>query len=840
MDNKNITEFTFKEGIARAYGLYAMSVIKGRALPNLKDGLKPVQRRILFAMYEAGFRYKSPFKKSARIIGDVVGKYHPHGDSSVYEALVHMEQDFIMSIPLIQGQGNFGSIDGDRAAAFRYTQVRLAHISEYLLADYDKNTVEMKLNYDETLEICDVLPAQFPNLLVNGANGIAVGMATSIPPHNLGEILDAVIYMVDNENADLSEIMQFVKGPDFPTKGEFFGGADLKRGYETGKGRIILRGVIEEEEIKGKPVLIITEVPYQTSKPKIIEKIVSLIDEGALEDISDIRDESSAKIRVVIELKRGANVDIIKQRIFGLTNMQISVSLNMVAIYENKPDTFSLKQILSLFLKFREEVVVKRAEFLLSKYLNKIHITWGLVLATQKMDKVIQTIRSSSDVKDAERNLMEIEWHREEFDSILEILGAHYIKGSTYNFSLEQVKGILDLKLQKLTKLEKNSLLEELKELYDFMKAQNEIIVNRDHRKMIMKQEFLEIKNKFAVPRRTKQISMIDNFCEEDLIESEEIVVMTTANDYIKRVKLEEYRVQNRGGKGKIGHKKLEDPITNLFTMNTLTNVLFFTNFGKVFSMKAYQIPESALSGRGRACVNLFKLELNEKITTILPLEDKQVGFLFFVTKKGTVRKNDLEDFQNIRVNGKIAMKLEDGNALHSVFFVEDKDEVLLTSSSGNAIRFSTNDIRCFESRSSEGIRGMTLEKGDYIVGSAKITPNKNAEILCVTENGFGKRSSFDQYRLIKRGGKGSKVMNLNSKTGSIVAALYVETDDDILLMSKMGKVIRVKMNDVRQTGRVTSGVYLIKLQKDLLTQAIRVKSEPEDDQEEIFENLES
>ncbi|WP_342261730.1 DNA gyrase subunit A [Alphaproteobacteria bacterium endosymbiont of Tiliacea citrago] len=860
--------FLLNEQLATAYGVYAMSVIKGRALPRLQDGLKPVQRRILYSMFESGFRYNKPFKKCGRIVGDVLGKYHPHGDAPIYEALVHLAQSFIMSSPLVRGQGNFGSIDGDKAASSRYTEARLEQISEYLLQDYDKDTVPFKLNYDSTLKIPDVLPAQFPNLLVNGSSGIAVGMATNIPPHNLGEVLDATIALLENENISLDEIMAFIKGPDFPTGGEFFGGKDLKRAYETGRGKVILRGTIEEEAVSSKVNLIITSIPYQASKAKIIEKIVELVEEGVLDDVSDVRDESSKIIRIVIELKKNANIEIIKQRIFALTTLQSSFSFNMVAINNEKPQTFGLLEILREFLKFREEVVIKRAEFILKKTLAKTHIVWGLYLATNMLDKIISTIRESENPKEAEEKLMMLPWSKNHYSPILDILGDGFINDDPYYFSQEQVKGILDLKLQKLTKLEKNLLLDELNELKVIIDEQNKIIINRQYRLSLMKDEFVKIKEKFAGKRRTNQLTMLDDLSEESLIEAEDVVIMISAAGYIKRVKLEEYKVQNRGGRGKLSNKKVEDPIINLFMINTLTSVLFFTNKGKVFEIKGYQIPECSLTARGRAAVNLFKLDDDEFISTILPMETDN-GYLFFVTSNGTVRKNKSSDFLNIRVNGKIAMKFEenDSNKLHSVLLVNDGDDVLLTSSIGNAIRFSIDDVRIFESRSSQGIRGMNLKDDEHIVGATKVALdahtefendfvqddkknveenngelgsndlqsvsvdkieekilNSSAEILCVTKNGFGKRSSFDEYRRINRGGKGSKAMNINNKTGELVSAVYVEPNDEILIMSNNSQTIRISLNDIRKSGRVTSGVCLIKLPaNDFITQVLRV-----------------
>lgn len=834
-----MSEFLFKEGISRAYGLYAMSVIKGRALPDVKDGLKPVQRRILFAMYEAGYRYNKPYKKSARIVGEVLGKFHPHGDSSIYEAMVHLAQDFVMSLPLVEGQGNFGSIDGDKAASMRYTEARLEQISEYLLQDYEKDTVPMRYNYDESLQIPAVLPAQFPNLLVNGTSGIAVGMATSIPPHNLGEVLNALIAILENPEITLEEIMrEHIKGPDFPTGGAFFGGQELLRGYNTGRGKVILRGSCFIEDQKTKQAIVIDAIPYQISKPRLIEKITELVQEGSLSDISDIRDESGKSIRVILELKKDANAEIVRQRLFSMTNLQVSISLNMVAIYNDKPETFGLMRILQIFLQFREEVVIKRAEYILNKTLNRAHIVWGLALATNMMDKIIATIRQSEDDTHAQKELMAIEWTKDQYEPILKVLGEEYSVKDPYSFSIEQAKGILELRLKKLTRLEQGALLEDLRELGLIIVEQKKIIQDRAYRHELMKSEFRFLQEKFAVPRRTEVLSSIDNLTEESLIAVEDIVIMITLNGYIKRINLEEYKVQNRGGKGKIGHKKIDDPISNLFITNTHADILFFTSKGKVFSMKAYEIPEGSSISRGRAAINLFKLEDGEKITTILP-SDVNKGYLVFVTENGTIRRNSIADFSNIRANGKIAMKLDDDNALQSVLSANEDDELLLTSTGGNSIRFEVGDIRVFESRSSQGVRAMNLSSDDKIIGATSISLNQDAEILCITENGYGKRSQVDEYRKIKRGGKGCKTMNVNSKTGKIVDAIYVENTDEVLLMTKLGQTIRTTVADIRKTGRVASGVIIMKLpNKDAITQAIRI-ADKEDDQEqkELFDS---
>ena len=823
IDLPNNEEFNLTQDMARAYGLYAISVIRGRALPDIRDGLKPVQRRILYAMYDGGYRHNKPYKKSARIIGDVLGKYHPHGDAPIYGAMVRMAQEFVMSTVLIDGQGNFGSIDGDNPASMRYTEARLAHIAEYILQDFEKNTVPMRLNYDESLEMPSVLPSQFPNLLVNGAAGIAVGVATSIPPHNLGEVLDASIAMLENEEITLQEVCQHIKGPDFPTGGAFYPGKSLQEGYEKGRGRVILRGILKQEKVKGKDALIITEIPYQISKPKLIEKIVELVEEGTLESISDVRDESGKKIRIVLETKKDSNLDIIEQRLFATTPLQTAISLNMVAIHEDKPKTFGIMEMLQIFLQFREEVVIKRAEYILTKTMEKAHIVWGLALATTMLDEIIKTIRASENAKDAEKNLRTIAWDKKDYEPILKILEDDSQMPNPYFFSQAQAKGILELKLQKLTKLERESLLEELENLGKIIREQRKIITDRPYRKGLMKDEFNFIKEKFATPRRTQLLTSIDNFDEETLIDKEDIVIMLTMNGYLKRIKLEEYKLQNRGGKGKSGHKASSDPIINIFMTNTHADILCFTTFGKVFSIKGYQIPESSSASRGRAAVNLFNLEPGEKFTTVLALEKDLEGSLIFITSKGTVRRNNLSDFENIRSNGKIAMKLGEGNKLHSVLFSKDEEDLILTSSKGNAIRFGIEDLRIFESRSSEGVRGMKLDEDDSIIGATSIADN-STQILCITENGLAKKSDLDEYRKIKRGGKGSKAMNINEKTGKIVEAFNVSDEDEILIMSESGQTIRTDISKVRTTGRVTSGVIVMKLKnKDKVSQVVRI-----------------
>ncbi len=834
-----MSDFILKDGISKAYGLYALSVIKGRALPDIKDGLKPVQRRILYSMYESGYRYNKPFKKSARIVGEVLGKYHPHGDSSVYGAVVNLVQDFGMSLPLIQGQGNFGSIDGDNAASMRYTEARLAQISEYMLADYDKNTVPMTYNYDGTLEVPTLLPVQFPNLLVNGANGIAVGMATSIPCHNLKEVMNALIAMLENEDISLTQLLQHIKGPDFPTGGAFFGGKDMLSGYENGRGKVILRGTLFEEQVKNKTLIIIDSIPYQISKPKLIESITNLIENDNL-DISDVRDESGRNIRIVLELKKDANAEVIKQRLFSQTQLQVSISYNMVAINEDRPILFNLKQALQIFLRFREEVVIKRAEFILQKTLDKAHIVAGLVLATGLIDLIIKTIKSAKDATQAKEFLMAIEWQAHHFSSILNILGSDYIISETYFLSELQAKAILELRLQKLTMLEKDSLIIDLTELAAIIKEQKEIIQNRDYRKNLMKEEFNVVSEKFGVDRRTAILSSIDGVTEESLIPQEDLVIMLTSNGYIKRISQEEYKVQHRGGKGKIGHKKIEDPILNFFNTNTHTEILFFTNFGKVFSLKGYEIPEGSANSKGRAAINLFKLDPKEQITTILPIDKKNenIGelnlshdkefYLMFVTANGTIRRNALKDFENIRANGKIAMKLEEGNYLHSVLLVYDDMDLLLTSSNGNSIKFAASDIRVFESRSSQGVKAITLNDDDKIIGAQAI--EANSQLLCITENGFGKRSDIDEYRKIKRGGKGVKTMNINAKTGKLVQVVNLQKDSDVLLMTKNGQTIRLHAADIRKTSRVASGVILMRLpENDKVQIAISIEAEKED-----------
>jgi DNA gyrase subunit A len=802
-------EYSLKEQLEESYGIYALTVIKGRALPDIRDGLKPVQRRILYAAFEGGYRHNKPFRKSAKLVGEVLGKYHPHGDGSVYETLVNLIQPFDMSAPLMQGHGNFGSIDGDRAAAYRYTEARLAHIAEYMLYDWDKDTVALCRNYDNSLEMPMVLPSQFPNILVNGAVGIAVGMATNIPPHNLGEVLQATIAVLNNEDISLDEVMQFIKGPDFPTGGALYCGSQLKTGYMTGRGKAVLRGSCYEEINKNKTSIIIDSIPYQVIKPKLIETITNLIDEGSFSDIADVRDESGKDIRIVLELKKDANVEIIKQKLFTQTQLQISVNLNMIAIHNDKPITFGLLDALKIFLQFREEVVIKRAEYILNKNFNKAHVAVGLILATTELDAIISIIRGSHDVEEATQKLRAIAWMSHQYQIILKIL-PNYITNEPYHFSEEQIKAILDLKLQRLTKLERNSLIDDLSELAKIITEQQKIIQDREYRKTIMIAEFNHLIEKFAVPRRTQLLDSIDT--RDVSVEKEDIVIVITANGYIKRINLEEYKVQNRGGKGKIGHAKTEDQVLNIFTTHTLAEILFFTNTGKVFSMQAHELPNCSISARGRAALNLFKLEKGEKITTILPLEENAIGkYLVFVTTKGTIRRNAITDFQNIRANGKIAMQLEADNMLHNVLIMTESDEILLTSSGGHSIRFNISDVRVFSGRQSEGIRAIYLEKNDHIIGSTKID-NASIQILSITENGYGKRSNVDEYRKIKRGGKGTKTMNINAKTGKIIQTFAVDEADEVLLMSKNGQTIRISANAIRKTGRVASGVILMRM----------------------------
>jgi DNA gyrase subunit A len=741
-----IRSISITDEMKRAYVDYAMSVIVSRALPDVRDGLKPVHRRILFSMNESGYDWNKPYRKSARIIGDVIGKYHPHGDQSVYDALVRMAQEFSMRLPLVDGQGNFGSLDGDPAAAMRYTEVRLEKVAHSLLEDIDKNTVNFRANYDDSMQEPTVLPARFPNLLVNGAGGIAVGMATNIPPHNLGEVIDAAIALVDDPSLDTLDLMARIPGPDFPTGGIILGRAGIRSAYETGRGSVIMRGRVTTETVRReREALIVTEVPYQVNKATMIEKIAELVREKRIEGISDIRDESDRDgVRVVVELKRDAVADVVLNQLYRFTPLQSTFGVNMVALNGGRPELLALREILSSFIAFREEVVSRRTKFLLNKARERAHVLVGLAIAVANIDEVIRLIRNAPDPASARQQLMSRDWPAEDVAPLVVLIAdpRHLITtDGIYRLSEEQARAILDLRLQRLTALGRDEIADELEKLAAEIRDYLEILSSRVRIMQIVKDEFAAIRDEFATPRRTEIVDGGAELDDEDLIQREDMVVTVSHAGYIKRVALSEYRAQRRGGKGRSGMStRDEDFVTSLFVANTHTPVLFFSSRGMAYKMKVWRLPLAAPQARGKALVNLLPLEQGERITSILPLPEDESSWeslnVIFATTRGTVRRNKLSDFTQVNRNGKIAMKLEDeGDGIVGVQTCTEQDDILLTTALGQCIRFPVDDVRVFKGRDSMGVRGISLAKGDEVISLAilhhlEATPAERAAYL--------------------------------------------------------------------------------------------------------------
>ncbi|HEY8594387.1 MAG TPA: DNA gyrase subunit A, partial [Devosiaceae bacterium] len=835
----------------RSYLDYAMSVIVSRALPDVRDGLKPVHRRILFSMHETGFEWNKPYRKSSRVVGDVIGKYHPHGDAAVYMSLVRMAQDFSMRVPLIDGQGNFGSVDGDMPAAMRYTEVRMEKVTGALLDDLDKDTVDFKDNYDNSEHEPSVLPARFPNILVNGAGGIAVGMATNIPTHNLGEVIDATIAVMDNAEITVEELMEIMPGPDFPTAGIILGRAGIRSAYETGRGSILMRGRVSVEEVrKEREALIITEIPYQVNKAAMIEKIADLVREKRIEGIADIRDESDRQgMRVVVELKRDAMADVVLNQLYRFSPLQSSFGCNFVALNGGKPELLSLRSMLSAFISFREEVVTRRARFLLGKARDRAHVLVGLAVAVANVDEVIHLIRTSPDPATARQRLLDRDWPARDVEALIKLIDdpRHKVnEDGTFRLSDEQVRAILDLRLQRLTALGRDEIGEELEGLGEQISDYLDILRSRDRVLAIIRQELAEVRDQFATPRRTTIDDSAGDLDDEDLIAREEMVVTVSHAGYIKRVPLSTYRAQRRGGKGRSGMAtRDEDFVAQLFVANTHTPVLFFSSRGIVYKMKVWRLPVAAPHSRGKALVNMLPLEAGERITTIMPMPEDEDTWadldIMFSTTRGTVRRNSLADFVEVRSNGKIAMKLDEGDAIVDVETCSAHDDVLLTSAHGQAIRFRVDDVRVFKGRDSMGVRGINLAEGDSVISMTilrhfEASPAERAAyiklsrairgeadepastldaeeedvageidqdrytqmsaseqlVLAISENGYGKRSSSFEYRVTGRGGKGITAMSITPKNGPIVASFPVENDDQIMLVTDGGKLIRV------------------------------------------------
>ena len=788
-------------------------------------------------MHKGGFDWSKQFRKSARIVGDVIGKYHPHGDQAVYDALVRMVQDFSMSVPLIDGQGNFGSIDGDPPAAMRYTETKLAKISQFLIDDIEKNTVSFKSNYDETEQEPTVLPAQYPNLLVNGAGGIAVGMATSIPPHNLGEIIDGTLALIKNKDIKVKELMKHIPGPDFPTGGVIIGKDIIREGYKTGRGSFKIRGEINVENLKnGKDRLVITSIPYQVNKSNLNEKIAELVRDKKIEGISDIRDESNREgIRVAIDLRRSVEPETIKRQLYKYTSIETSFGFNSLAIVDNKPKTCSLKDFLENFLKFREDVVIKKTKYDLKKAEDRVHVLLGLSVSVENIDKVIKIIRSSKNPEEAKNTLIKTKWKITKSAKLIKLVDSKNYKGS-YNLSETQVTSILELRLQKLTALGINEIEEEIKKLSELITKYKKIINSKTELLKVISNELSQIKEKFSSPRRTQIIDAVLNYNIEETIQKESVIITITLQGYIKRGALSNVKQQKRGGKGKTGIKtRDEDSVVQTLSVNTHTSVLFFSTEGLAYKVKAWKIPEGSAASKGKSLFNILPLKNHQSISSIMPFPDSDVDtkdmHIIFATSEGKIRKNNLEDFTSINASGKIAMKLDGNDKIIGVKICRDDQDIILSTKLGKCIRFESKKLRVFKGRSSKGIRGINLAENDTIVSlsiidhdSNKKAKNKDQKseikakekfILSITENGYGKRTSHYDYRVTNRGGKGIIGIVNSQRNGNVSSSFPVFEGDQILISTNKGRVIRTAVKEIRIAGRNTQGVRIIKLTGD-------------------------
>ena len=896
--NVQVLPISIEREMQTSYLDYAMSVIVSRAIPDVRDGLKPVHRRIIHAMNESSCYYNRPYRKSARIVGEVMGKYHPHGDSAIYDSLVRMAQDFSLRLPLIDGQGNFGSMDGDSPAAMRYTESRMAKAAHALVEDIDKDTVNWQDNYDGSEKEPCVLPAEFPNLLVNGAGGIAVGMATNVPPHNLGEVIDATCLIMDNAEAGIDEISEVLPGPDFPTGGIILGRSGSLSALQTGRGSIVMRGKAEIEEQGGRESIIVTEIPYQVNKAQMVEKIALLVREKKIEGISDLRDESDKSgVRVVVELKRDAIGSVVLNQLYKYTPLQTSFGANMLALHHGRPQQMNIKQILQAFIEFREEVVTRRTSFLLNKARDRAHVLIGLSMAVANIDEVIAVIRGAADPQAAKEELMAREWQADNVQALIELVddNQNEIIDGKCKFTEVQAKAILEMKLSRLTGLEQAKITEELEELGVQILDYLDILGDYERLRGIIRDELLEIKEKFATPRRSQiELSEFEEDIE-DLIQREDMVVTVTMGGYIKRVPLVTYRAQRRGGKGRSGMAMKEEDITSqVFVTNTHMPMLFFSTKGKAYKLKTYKLPMGNPQSKGRSLMNVFPLEQGETINMIMPLPEDEDSWdklnIMFATSKGGLRRNSLADFQSVRANGKIAMKLDDdgSESLIGVAVCEPDQHVLLAARSGKALRCPVESVRVFKGRNSTGVRGMKLESGDEVISMTILggghqdieirdqylripsdiriqiaeTPDEEAItpllegveteldeavirdwardeefILTITENGYGKRSSAYEYRATNRGGKGIVNIVTSKRNGNVVASFPVQDSDQIMLITDQGKLIRTPIHDVRIAGRNTQGVTLFRVSdNEKVVSAAHIAGE---DEEEIDEAIE-
>ena len=859
----------------RSYLDYAMSVIVSRALPDARDGLKPVHRRILYSMYEQGHTPDKKYVKSARVVGDVIGKYHPHGDQSIYDAMVRMAQDFSMRVPLVDGQGNFGSVDGDPPAAYRYTEARLTRSALAVLADIDKDTVDFQSNYDNTEEEPSVLPAKFPNLLVNGAGGIAVGMATNIPPHNLGEVIDACVALIDNPGLSIDELINIVPGPDFPTGGIILGRQGIRSAYHLGRGSIVMRGKVRIEAFgKDREAIIISEIPYQVNKATMVERISELHREKKIEGIAALRDESDREgYRVVVEVKRDTMADVVLNQLYRFTPLQTNFAANMLALDGGRPQTMNLKDLLTIFIAFREQVVTRRTKFLLNKARDRAHILVGLAIAVANIDEIIRVIRTSPDPNAARETLMSRDWQAKDVAAMITLIDdpRHRLAADgTARLSMEQAKAILDLRLQRLTALGREEISEELDKLAVEIADYLDILRSRARVQAIIKAELAEVKSEFATPRKTVIIEQEGEVEDEDLIQREDMVVTVSHAGYVKRVPLSAYRAQRRGGKGRAGMQtRDEDFVSRLFVASTHTPVLFFSSRGQVYKEKVWRLPMAAPNARGKAMINILPLEQGERITTIMPLPEDESSWgnldVMFATTGGNVRRNKLSDFVDVRRSGIIAMKLDDDEAIVDVQICTEHDDVLLTAAGGQCIRFPVTDVRVFSGRTSMGVRGIALPEGDRLIslailrhveatsdersaylkmrravagdGAADEAAEADTEetsstiqlsseryvemsaqeqvVLTVSVNGYGKRTSSYEYRTTGRGGKGIVAMSVNSRNGKLVASFPVEDSDQIMLVTDKGQLIRCPVEGIRIAGRSTQGVIVFDTAED-------------------------
>lgn len=861
----DIRPVSIEHEMKSSYLDYAMSVIVGRALPDVRDGLKPVHRRILYSMKEDGYEHNKPFKKSAYIVGGVMAKYHPHGDSAIYHSMVRMAQSFSLRVPLIQGQGNFGSMDGDPPASFRYTEARMSKAAHAMTEDIDKDTINFRPNYDETLKEPSVLPARFPNLLVNGTEGIAVGMATSVPTHNLGEVIDACCAFVDNRDITIEEMMEYVKGPDFPTGGIIMGRSNILQAYRTGRGGIIVRGRTEIEEIrKGRMAIIITEIPYQVNKAKMVERIAETVKEKIIEGISEIRDESNRTgVRVVVELKKDASPEVVLNQLFKFTPLQTSISFNVLALYNNRPELLNLQQIIKAFVEFREEVITRRSRYLLRKAREKAQTLVGLGVAVANIDEVIRIIRAAADPKIAREQLIAREWETKDIAPFIQLVTGEEVAVKTYQLSEDQAKAILDLRLHRLTGLEREKILGDLKEVVAEIERLLDILSDKAVLYGILKQEMQDVKEQFGTPRLTEIQEGEFEHDIEDLIEREDMVVTVTMSGYIRRSPLSLYRAQRRGGKGRSAMAtRDEDAVQDVFVANTHTPLLFFTTHGQCYQLKVYRLPEGTLQSRGKALVNLLPLEQNERIATIMPMPENEAEwanmFIMFATSKGNVRRNRLSDFTQLRSSGKRAIRLDDGERLIAVQPCYDTQDVLLATRDGKSIRFSVTDIRVFAGRDSNGVRAIKLAGDNEVVSMSLLNsidftieernaylkmrrlddevPAEDEEstedvtlteerfkelqakeefILTLTDKGYGKRTSSYEYRVTHRGGQGITNIGLSTKNGKVISSFPVGHKDDIVLMSDASTTIRCPVEGVRICGRGSQGVIVLRLSEN-------------------------